>query len=73
MNEVTEYKQEDDGDMKDTSEESFVLIKLAGRKSVSYFMAQVVKDLDEGEMEVKYYKRYDASKFILEKDCLYDW
>ena len=71
LDEVTEYKQNDE-DLEDISEGSFVLTKLAGKKSVSYFVAEVIKDLGGGELEIKYYKRCgDTNKFILEKDDIY--
>lgn len=58
--------------MEDISEGSFVLAKLAGKMSASYFVGQVVKNLGGGELEVKYYKHCgDTSKFVLEKDYVY--
>ena len=49
-----------------------LLTKLAGKKSVSYFVAEVIKDLGGGELEVKYCKRCgDTNKFILDKEDIY--
>jgi len=72
MDEVIKYKRYKDIEGRPITEGSFVLTTLAGKKKISYFVAQVVNNLGGDELEIKYYKRCgDTSKFILEKEDLY--
>ncbi|WP_341658274.1 hypothetical protein [Blattabacterium cuenoti] len=52
------------------SKGTFLLVKLAGRKHVSHFVAEVLCVLEGEEFEVRYYKRV-GRKFIIEKEDVY--
>jgi hypothetical protein len=48
--------------------QDFVLLKLAGKKSIFHYTAEVMNDFDENEYKIRYYKWIEnTNKFILDK------
>lgn len=51
----------------------FCLTKLTGKKKIHFYVAEVVKIVDDDNIKVKYLKRLKATyKFIRQKDDVYD-
>jgi hypothetical protein len=52
--------------------QDFVLVKLAGKKSIFHYIAEVMNDFDGSEYEIRYYTWIqNTNKFILDKKTEY--
>jgi hypothetical protein len=56
----------------DVAKGDFILVKLAGKRSISYFIAEVVHDISGYECEMRYYKRLgNTNKCVLDKKWIF--
>lgn len=55
------------------TEGGFVLVRLVGKRSVGYYVAEIVKKLNASTFQVKYLKRLsDTNMFVREIEDVYD-
>jgi hypothetical protein len=53
----------------DLAQGDFVLVKLAGKKSIFHYIAEAMNDFDRNEYEIRYYKWIEnTNNFIFDKE-----
>jgi hypothetical protein len=68
MADVIEEKMDESFIFGDVAQEDFVLVKVAGKKNIFHYTAEVINDFDGKEYESRYYKQTEnTNKFILDK------